>query len=87
MSDGSEESGLGRFSTLTIALRVVLSRTDHPMLCAPDYHSGGECSMHALVHPLIRVEDIEVSQLYLWIVGITMIHLLIGMKDRSSVPS
>ena len=43
--------------------------------------------MHALVHPLIRVEDIVVSQLYLWIVGITIIHLLIGMKDRSSVPS
>ena len=38
--------------------------------------------MHALVHPLIGVEDIELSQLYLWIVGIIIIHPLMGMEDR-----
>ena len=38
--------------------------------------------MHALVHPVIRVEDIELSQLYLWIVGIIIIHPLMGMEDR-----
>ncbi len=31
----------------------------------PDYHSGGECSKQALVRPLIRVEDIVMSHLYL----------------------
>ena len=61
MVDGSEESGLRSFSTTPNALRVALSRTDHPTLVALNYHSGGECSMHALVHPLIRVEDMAVS--------------------------
>ena len=52
--NGSEESWLRRFSTLANALHVALSRTDHPTPSAPDYHSGGECSKHALVHPLIK---------------------------------
>ena len=51
--NGSEESWLRRFSTLANALHVALSRPDHPTPSAPDYHSGGECSKHALVHPLI----------------------------------
>ena len=52
--NGLEESWLRRFSTLANALHVALSRPDHPTLSAPDYHSGGECSKHALVHPLMK---------------------------------
>ena len=52
--NGSEELWLRSVSTLANALHVALSRTDHPTFSAPDYHSGGECSKHALVHPLIK---------------------------------
>ena len=49
------------------------------MLGVPDYHSGGECSKHALVHPQRGMEDIAVSRPYLWIVGMIVIHLGIGV--------
>ena len=54
MVTGLGELGLRRFSTLANALHVAQRRPDHPILSAPDYHSGGECGKHALVHPLMK---------------------------------
>lgn len=57
----------------------MLNWTDHLMFGIPDYHLGGEYSKHALVHPQRGMEEIAMSHLYLWIVGIKGIHLGIGM--------
>jgi hypothetical protein len=66
-------------STFANALRGTLNRTDHPMLGVPDYHSGGECSKHALAHPQSGMEDVATSRTCLWKVGMIMVHLGIGV--------